>query len=85
MGNKSSKMDELFVYVGCQIKNGAFKDAIAEIFEFVRTANMFFDTEQPWITRTAGYLLPEVEILFQRINKKMIETQCKKVHFIETS
>lgn len=99
-------------------------------FEFARSANKFFDTQQPWITRTAdqtackntlyqcvqiianlavllypflpfssekvcgwlgisskwekqsvsaGYLLPEVEILFQRIDKKVIEAETEKL------
>ena len=129
----NNQIDELFVSVGRQIENGAFKDAIAEIFDFVRNANKFFDTEQPWITRTtdkkacentlyqcvqmianlavllspflpfssekvcrwlginnkwekqsvsAGYLLPEVEILFQRIDKKVIETETEKLKSI---
>ena len=126
----NNHIDELFVSVGRQIENAAFKDAIAEIFDFVRKANKFFDTEQPWITRTsdmkackntlyqcvqiianlavllspflpfssdkvckwlginnkwekqsvsAGYLLPEVEILFQRIDKKVIEIETEKL------
>ena len=126
----NNQIDELFVSIGRQIENGSFKDAIAEIFNFVRYANKFFDTEQPWITRTtdekacentlyqcvqiianlavllfpflpfssekvckwlginnkwekqsvsAGYLLPEVEILFQRIDKKVIETETEKL------
>lgn len=133
----NKRIDELFVSVGRQIENAAFKDAIAEIFNFVRYANKFFDTEQPWVTRTtdetacentlyqcvqmianlavllapflpfssekvckwlginnkwekqsvsAGYPLPEVEILFQRIDKKVIEIETEKieVHFIES-
>ena len=126
----NNHIDELFVSVGRQIENGSFKDAIAEIFDFVRNANKFFDTERPWITRTTdrkacentlyqcvqiianlaillfpflpfssekvckwlginnkwekqsvptGYLLPEVEILFQRIDKKVIETETEKL------
>lgn len=126
----NKRIEELFVSVGRQIENGAFKDAISEIFRFIRSANKFFDTEQPWITRTtdkrlcentlyqcvqiianlavllspflpfssekvckwlginnkwekhsvsAGYLLPEVELLFQRIDKKVIETETEKL------
>lgn len=45
------QLDDLYLTVGKQIENGCFKDAINEIFEFVRSANKFFDTEQPWITR----------------------------------
>lgn len=127
------QIEELFVSVGRQIENAAFKDALTEIFDFVRYGNKFFDTEQPWITRTAdkkacentlyqcvqiianlavllspflpfssekvckwlsinnkwekqsvpaGYSLPEVEILFQRIDKKVIETETEKLKSI---
>lgn len=127
----NNRIDALFVSVGKQIENGAFKDAITEIFDFVRNANKFFDTKQPWITRTtdtkacentlyqcvqiianlavllspflpfssakvckwlginnkwekqsvpAGYLLPEIDILFQRIDKKAIEIETEKLN-----
>lgn len=127
----NNRIDALFVSVGKQIENGAFKDAITEIFDFVRNANKFFDTKQPWITRTtdtkacentlyqcvqiianlavllspflpfssakvckwlginnkwekqsvpAGYLLPEIDILFQRIDKKAIEIETEKIN-----
>lgn len=126
----SQEIDKLFVNTGDKIENAAFKDAIAEIFEFVRRANKFFDTEQPWVTRTsdedkckntlyqcvqiianlsivlapflpfssekvsrwlnisldwksknvpAGYKLPKVEILFQRIDKKVIDIETEKL------
>lgn len=124
------KIAALYGRVGKQIEDGAFKDALDEIFEFIRSANKFFDSEQPWITRTtdevkcqdtlyqcvqiianlsvllapflpfssekvskwlsielnwaqksvpAGFKLPEVEILFQRIDKKVIETESEKL------
>lgn len=127
------QIDGLFVSVGRRIENGAFKDAISEIFDFIRSANKFFDTEQPWITRTtdqkacentlyqcvqiianlavllapflpfssekvcrwlgtdnkwgkksvsAGSQLPEVEILFQRIDKKVIDIETEKLKSI---
>ncbi|MCH5255440.1 MAG: class I tRNA ligase family protein, partial [Lachnospiraceae bacterium] len=126
----NNQIDALFVSIGRQIENGTFKDAIAEIFDFIRYANKFFDTKQPWITRTTdeeacentlyqcvqiianlavllspflpfssekvckwlsinnhwekqsvpvGYSLPEVEILFQRIDKKVIEIETEKL------
>ena len=129
----SSQIDSLFISVGQKIEKGAFKDALDEIFEFVRSANKFFDTEQPWITRNTdraacdntlyqciqiianlavllspflpfssekvckwleidnqwerksvpiGYEVPEVEILFQRIDKKVIEEETKKLSSI---
>ena len=122
--------DGLFASVGGQIEKGAFKDALEEIFDFVRSANKFFDTRQPWITRNtdraacentlyqcvqiianlavllapflpfssekvcgwlgltnhwrkqsvpAGYRLPEVEILFQRIDRKVIEAETERL------
>lgn len=125
-------MEELYVSVGRKIENAAFKDAVNEIFAFVRQANKYFDTEQPWITRNtdkracgntlfqcvqiianlavllypflpfsseklckwlkidnawkkhrvpAGYLLPETEILFRRIDKKRIETETEKLQY----
>ena len=118
-----NQIDNLYIAVGKLIESGCFKDAINEIFDFVRSANKFFDTEHPWITRNtdktacgntlyqcvqiianlavllspfipfssekvlkwlnlsnkweiqhvaSGYLLPEIEILFQRIDKKVI-------------
>ena len=127
------KIAALYGRVGKQIEDGAFKDALDEIFDFIRSANKFFDSEQPWITRTtdevkcqdtlyqcvqiianlsvllapflpfssekvskwlsielnwaqksvpAGFKLPEVEILFQRIDKKVIETESEKLKAI---
>lgn len=124
------KTDELFVATGKLIEKGAFKDAIGGIFDFIRAANKFFDTEQPWITRDtdenackntlyqcvqiianlgvllypflpfssekvcrwldinnkwerksvpSGYRLPEIDILFQRIDKKVIEEETEKL------
>lgn len=125
-----AKIDELFECVGEKIEKGSFKEALDDVFEFVRGANKFFDAEQPWITRTEdekkcqntlyqcvqiianlsillepflpfssemvrgwlnvnldwepasvpfGYQLPEVEILFQRIDKKVIEIESEKL------
>lgn len=127
------QIENLFVSVGRKIENGVFKDAIDEIFEFVRSANKFFDSEQPWITRTtnqaacdntlfqciqiianlavllspflpfssekvckwlcinnkwerqsvaAGYSLPEVELLFERIDKNVIDIEGQKLKSI---
>lgn len=127
------QIDSLYIAVGKLIESGYFKDAINEIFDFVRNANKFFDAEQPWITRNtnkiacdntlyqcvqiianlavllspflpfssekvlkwldisskwerqhvaSGYLLPEVEILFQRIDKKVIEEETEKLKAI---
>jgi len=129
----NDKIEELFVSTGKLIEKGMFKDAISDIFDFIRMANKFFDAEQPWITRntneevckntlyqcvqiianlsvllspflpfssakvfkwlninnkwkkqsvSAGYQLPEIEILFQRIDKKVIEKESEKLKFI---
>ncbi|MBQ6094226.1 MAG: class I tRNA ligase family protein, partial [Lachnospiraceae bacterium] len=125
-----SVIPRLYTTVGAQIEAGNFRDAITEIFDLVHFANKFFDTEQPWITRTsdpekcentlyvcvqiianlaallapvlpfssekvanwlgldltwkpksipAGYQLPETEILFQRIDKKVIAEETAKL------
>ncbi len=127
---QNEQVDDLFTTVGKLIEKSAFKDAINEIFDYIRAANKFFDTEQPWVTRNtnetackntlyqcvqiianlavllfpflpfssekvctwlnvknkwerqsvpAGYHLPEIEILFQRIDKKVIEEESEKL------
>lgn len=127
------QIDSLYIAAGKLIESGRFKDALNEIFEFIRNANKFFDTEQPWITRNtnktacdntlyqcvqiianlavllspflpfssekvlkwlnisskwerqhvaSGYVLPEFEILFQRIDKKVIEDETEKLKAI---
>ena len=126
----NKRIEELYALVGKQIEKASFKDALDEIFEFVRSANKFFDAEQPWVTRNtdkvacdntlyqcvqiianlavllspfipfssekifgwlnisnkwerqsveAGYKLLEVDILFQRIDKKVIEVETEKL------
>lgn len=127
------RIDSLYQKIGALIEEGRFKDALGEIFEVVREANKFFDTEQPWNTRNsdeaacrntlhqcvqiianlavllapflpfssekvcswlglsacwkkqkveAGLLLPKIDILFQRIDKKVIEEESKKLQQI---
>ena len=129
----NQQIDQLYTTVGKLIENGHFKDAITEIFDFIRKANKYFDTERPWITRNtdlntcdntlyqcvqiianlavllapflpfssekvlkwlnlnnkwerqhveSGYLLPEIGILFQRIDKKVIEEETEKLETI---
>ena len=129
----NKQIEALYGSVGEKIEKGVFKDAIDEIFEFIRSANKFFDTEQPWVTRNtnkaacdntlyqcvqiianlaillspfipissekifgwlnisnkwerqsveAGYQLPEVDILFQRIDKNVIEIETEKLKTI---
>lgn len=126
----NAKIEALYPAIGRLIEKGAFKDALQELFNFIRSANKFFDTRQPWITRTtdeydckdtlyqcvqiianlaillypflpfsskkicgwlnitnqweqqsvpSGYQLPEIEILFQRIDKKVIEEETAKL------
>lgn len=128
-----ARLKNLYASVGKQIEAGNFRDAIREIFEIVHFANKYFDTEQPWITRTtdpvkcentifqcvriianlaallapflpfssekisrwlgtdltwevhdvpAGHALPATEILFQRIDKKVIEEETAKLKSI---
>ena len=127
------QIDQLYTTAGKLIESGHFKDAITEIFDFIRKANKYFDTEQPWITRStdqnacnntlyqcvqiianlavllapflpfssekvlkwlnlnnkwerqhveSGYSLPEIGILFQRIDKKVIEEETEKLEAI---
>ncbi len=129
----TAKIDALYASVGSQIESGLFKDALEEIFAFIRGANKYFDTKQPWITRNTdkndcdntlyqcvqiianlavllapfvpfsskkvltwlnltdswerksvapGFLLPEIEILFQRIDKEVIDIETKKLKFL---
>jgi methionyl-tRNA synthetase len=124
------KIDQLYRETGEKIEAGNIRDAIDGIFEFVRYANKYFDTEQPWITRDTdinscdntlfncvqiianlaillypflpfssekvcnwlkvssvwekqfvsdGYQLPEIEILFERIDKRIIEEEKAKL------
>ena len=129
----TERLDALYASVGSQIECGLFKDALEEIFAFIRGANKYFDTKQPWITRStdksncdntlyqcvqiianlavllapfvpfsskkvltwlnlsdrwerkavaAGFSLPEIEILFQRIDKEAIEIETNKLKLL---
>lgn len=51
-GNPSiiQSLVNLYPEVGTLIEKGCFKEALDTIFAFIRTANKFFDEEQPWIT-----------------------------------
>lgn len=126
----TERTEALFAATGALIKKGSFKDALGGLFEFTRWANKFFDSSQPWITRTEdekackdtlyqcvqiianlavlfypflpfssekvcswldishtwerksvppGHQLPEAEILFQRIDKKLIQEESEKL------
>lgn len=48
--NISKALSALYIKVGELIEEGNFKDAIETIFSFIRSANKYFDKEQPWIT-----------------------------------
>lgn len=127
------RIEDLYVLAGRKIEDGAFRDAIGEIFEFVRYANKYFDARRPWITRTedeaeckntlfecvqiianlavllypflpfsseklcgwlgighkwekqvvlAGRRIPKIEILFERIDKKVIEEETEKLRIL---
>ncbi|MBP5668933.1 MAG: methionine--tRNA ligase [Lachnospiraceae bacterium] len=129
----AERISDLYATAAAQIENGDFRDCLGGIFDLVRFANKFFDTEQPWITRTsdpakcedtifqcvqiianlatllapflpfssekvsrwlgadlswhpqsvpAGLSLPETEILFQRIDKKVIDEEKAKLQSI---
>ena len=41
-----------YVSVGEKIEKGAFRDALADIFEIIRFGNVYYDAKQPWKTRT---------------------------------
>jgi len=43
-------LKKFYSSVGELIEHGNFKEALDTIFAFVRTANKYFDEEQPWIT-----------------------------------
>ena len=45
------RINGLFETVGEKIDRGALRDALEEIFEFVRYGNKYFDEAQPWKTR----------------------------------
>jgi len=123
-------IDRLFSDTGKKITAGNLKEAVNEIFEFVRYANRYFDAKQPWTTRTTdsrecnntlfncvqiianlavllhpflpassekvcdwlqletrwekqfvkeNYQLPKTNILFERIDKKVIEEEKAKL------
>ncbi|WP_455617682.1 class I tRNA ligase family protein [Eisenbergiella sp.] len=124
------ELEKLFADTGARIEKGLFKDAVDGIFEFVRKANKYFDSTQPWITRNmdagkcantlyncvqliaglavllypflpfssekicgwlqlstewkrqqvkAGYPVPEVQVLFARLDKRIVEDETEKL------
>ncbi|MBP7175087.1 MAG: methionine--tRNA ligase [Thermoclostridium sp.] len=45
-----NSLNTLYANAGSAIELGNFKEALEEIFAYIRSANKFFDDEQPWIT-----------------------------------
>lgn len=45
-----NSLSELFITVGGLIESGSFKDGLDTIFCFIRSANKYFDVQQPWIS-----------------------------------
>lgn len=43
-------LTELYSVVGNLIEQDNFKEALENIFSFIRSANKYFDEEQPWLT-----------------------------------
>lgn len=50
--NIHSKVTETYKTVGTKIENGQFKEALESIFELVRFGNKYYDSQEPWKTRT---------------------------------
>ena len=50
--NIQGQLPVLYIKVGRLIEEGNLKNALELIFEEVRGANKFFDTKEPWKTRT---------------------------------
>lgn len=43
-------LPDLYSGVGASIEQGNLKEALESVFSFIRSANKYFDDEQPWIT-----------------------------------
>lgn len=48
------KLCQLYEDTGRRIENGAFKEALDNLFDFVRWSNRYFDAHKPWETRTSA-------------------------------
>ena len=124
------RISSLYQTIGKMIEDGNLKEALDTVFEFVRFGNKYFDSEQPWITRTsdvdscsdaiyncvqmianltvvlepflpfssakikdwlkiengwsiksilAGFTIPEPEILFERLDKKVVDDELARL------
>ena len=47
------RIDNIYPEVGRKIEDGRFKDALEDIFDFVRFGNRYYDSMEPWKTRSA--------------------------------
>jgi methionyl-tRNA synthetase len=50
----AGRINALFETTAEKIEAGQFKDALEDIFEFVRFGNKYYDSNEPWKTRTAN-------------------------------
>ena len=50
----NSWIKTLYQSIGKKIEEGAFKEALDGIFEFVRWSNKYFDVQKPWETRNTA-------------------------------
>ena len=48
--NINFRIKELYNVIGSNIEKGNLKNALEDIFEFIRSINKYFDEETPWIT-----------------------------------
>ena len=48
------EIDRLYDEIGKKVEGGRFKEAIDDIFAFVRFSNKYFDLGKPWITRNTS-------------------------------
>lgn len=48
------EIDRLYDEIGKKVEGGRFKEAIDDIFAFVRFSNKYFDFGKPWITRNTS-------------------------------
>ncbi len=44
------RLEALYAEVSGLIENGSLKEALETLFAFIRTANKYFDEEQPWVS-----------------------------------
>jgi methionyl-tRNA synthetase len=49
--NIVNELNKLYMDAGKFIREGKLKEALSEIFQYIRFANKYFDAQMPWITR----------------------------------